>query len=45
MRNPDHHPRRREAERLLDDPAAHGSALGSLLVGRRGPGAAGRAPS
>jgi hypothetical protein len=30
MRTPDH-VTRREAEQLLDDPAAHGSALGSLL--------------
>jgi hypothetical protein len=37
MRTPDHHPTRREAEQLLDDPAAHGSALGSLLSAAAAP--------
>ncbi|RYC11513.1 hypothetical protein [Nocardioides zhouii] len=37
MRTPDDHPTRREAEQLLDDPAAHGSALGSLLSAASAP--------
>lgn len=37
MRAPDHHPTRREAEQLLDDPAAHRSALGTLLSAAAAP--------
>jgi len=37
MRIPHRHLSRREAERLLDDPAGHGSALGSALAAAAGP--------
>ena len=37
MRIHRHHLSRREAERLLDDPATHGSALGTLLAAAGGP--------
>ena len=37
MRIPHRHLSRREAERLLDDPAGHGSALGKVLAAAGGP--------
>lgn len=37
MRIPHRHLSRREAERLLDDPAGHGSALGKALAAAGGP--------